>query len=244
MKNIVFVGDSYCAHSKYHTVPPESGKSYAPDQVCWPDVVADTVERNPVLFGYGGRSWWFSYRRLREWQKDKPNEWADTDTMVFCLTNANRPKITNGIYLKQHHEGQHLDTKHIWVEDEFDQWCYEKYTDEIAEWAKTRRVVVCFNFPEEWWIMDRLKSHAAVLDTPLINISRSEIGEARIGVHIPDHANHMNDHNNRALAQQISSKILDYQPGMFELNDSLYQLPYKNQEFVQWFYKRARVASI
>lgn len=239
MNNIIFLGDSFCAHSKHNDPHNLHTFEFHTMHVAWMDLVSEKLKRNHINFGYGGTSWWFGYRTLRAWIQSNPEEWSTTDHMVICLGQRALAKTMDLNIIQDHAEGKYSNQGGIWTEEEFDVWAYEKYIDEIIEWSKTRKIVVLYNFRHECWVMDRLKQYVPVCFTPLMYISCAEtaIPVGRIE-YLPEQFNHLNPHNNIALGKQIYQQLANYKPGVFQINKSMFD--FKAPEIVDSWIKDYR----
>lgn len=236
MSNIVFLGDSFCSHSANNDKNDlHPCQFYEENIVCWPDVVAKKFKKDQHNHGYGGTSWWYSYKQLRLQIIEDSDMWANTDHMVICLGNRSMPKIDNLELINKHQAGKFSDSATAWADESFNVWAYEKYVEEIIEWSKTRKIVVFYNFRHECWVVDKLKQHMPVCFTPLMILSHAETGDETGSIEYVQgiHANHLNSHNNQALARQIIHQFAFYKPGVFQINKDLYDL--KNSSLIdQW----------
>lgn len=237
MKNIVFFGDSYCGYIENvnNLSNPPDHRGFSPKgSECWPSIVANSLKRNIIHHGYCGTGWFFQYVNFMKWKKNNPDEWKNTDMMVFCFTNSNRIKSSNLEDINLFHEGKLDICSRCWTDNLFDRWSYEKIIDEAIKWFEGKKVVVFFNFFDEFWIKERLKNIISVCDTPLFAITRSEVGKQALKKHIPNHYNHFNSHNNKVLANIVIEKLTNYQIGSFSINEELFDIPYKEEGIDEW----------
>lgn len=234
MKNVVFFGDSFAGSSKH--IEYATPQQFCELQIrCWQDIVAQRIKRYPVIHGYGGVGWWYSYRKLRSWIDLNPKSWENTDTMVFTLGMRHLPYVTDQDAVRAHLDGKYKALGHnIWVEDEFDVWVYEKFIDELIEWSKTRKVVVFYNFRQECWLVNKLKDHVAICLLPLMYLTCAEADLALGRIeYVPNQANHFNDLNNLGLANEIHKQLIRNKPGMFMLDPANFDLK-RPDYFDQW----------
>ena len=232
MKNIVFFGDSFAAHGRgiWHTAQMSSDFSYI-------DMVADAMDCQPIYMGFGGVSWWFSYRQLMTWMRANPHQWKETQALVMCLTAGTRPKVSDieHVNRRAHDKSDHL----VFYDEDFDQWTYRKFLKEIKALAHNKKIIVLPCFQTEVWISKEFKHHFSACVSNLFVISRSEYDITHRDEifnclrNETGKANHLNAQNNRALANELINRLQNYTPGLWQLTASDYDM--KNHLFLhEW----------
>jgi hypothetical protein len=245
MKNIVFFGDSFACYGdnanagRQRKTDHRSPESYL-------DIVARECGATPIYMGFGGVSWWYSYARLKEWIEENPIDWRKTEALVMCLTNATRVKISDPYDFDRYHRSKHEQHAHIHaLRIDFEKWAYEKFVEEIKKMTVNKKVILLPCFNDEKWLSVTFRKDFATSALNLCTISYSEF---KAGVEInrredvvklvgdDKRANHLNQHNNRALAADLIDKLNNYRPGIFMLNQSAYD---RNNNFFQHEYDEA-----
>jgi hypothetical protein len=217
-KNIVFFGDSFASvtsnASGFAQRLPGRTISYI-------DQVAHAMDRNVVCLGFGGTSWWYSYVKLTAWINDNPEQWQNTEEIVMCLTDASRPKLdrdSDVVRLFGSKPRHHLAS----YNEQFERWAYSRFLDEIISYNKKTIMMPCFR--NELWISEQYRHKFSTCAISLIDISHSEFVEptqirttadlVRL-TEVDKRANHLNEHNNLALAKDIVNQLQNYRTGLW-----------------------------
>ena len=215
MKNIIFFGDSYASFVKN---PSGLFQQSSTNTISYIDLVANKMQRNAVCLGYGGVSWWYSYVKLKEWIEKNPQQWKNTEAMVMCLTNSARPKLDvdkEVTRLFNNGKSSYLSV----YNEQYERWCYSKFLDEVVSYDKKIIVLPCFG--TELWISEQYRDNFSTCALALIDISNGEFAQAKT---VKDafqltandqRTNHLNDHNNRALAKDIVNQLQNYKQGLW-----------------------------
>ena len=241
MKHILFFGDSFASAAKDATGFGQQSTSGL-TQVSYLDIVADQLGAKLLCMGHGGISWWFSYVRMKEYINKYPEVWSSVDYVVACLTNASRPKISNQEYAGKVDPGKPGQE----LQEDFDRWAYTKFLEEFSDLVKGKKVILLPCFQQEHWISIDYRHRFATSALDLCTISQSEIpvsggkypmNEILAKIGRDKRLNHLNDQNNRALAQDILEKFSNYKPGLFMPAESRY---FRANHHLEHFYQQAR----
>lgn len=236
---IAFVGDSFCAHvdrdrfRQFYIHKYDMGSRPQAQGDCWPGLVVDALDCNLAPYGFGGRSWWYSWQRFwRDW-KDRLDE---LEAVVFCHTDFMR--MNNAVYddlphvarwtqreieVSSIYQAVELWHRHL-VDEDFQRWCHQQFLRNLGNLMPDIKMVHFFSitFPSE--------ETMAVLPgvkfaTPLVVFSGAEdsIMPGR-GPQKDLRANHFNDNNNRILASAVIDVLNDYEPGIRDLDWKVFSL--------------------
>lgn len=255
---VAFVGDSFCAHVHpvhHDHLDPNPFRCRSGKKSSWPSLVIDGMaDRGLAHYGFGGRSWWYSWQRFwRDWR----DRLGKLDMVIFVHTSANR--INNSVDDNLPHVnllGGFGDTEKMqaWkyhtayiLDHEFQRWCQQQYFRHIREVMPDVPQMHFFAFdlptPETCEILPGMK-----FTTPLFLLSAAETG-IKNPKKIPDppfdeRCNHFNDHNNHAMADLVLTAALDYRPGAYPIphldfyqkkrNDFVQALDYYSQPTGHW----------
>jgi hypothetical protein len=222
-KYIAFVGDSFCAtYNRNNQQCVELNQSNLSDSA-YTGIVSDHYGCNVAPYGWGGKSWWFSWNRF--W-KDWEFRLDELEAIVFTHTDYNRinssdpdlPLMANysaGPDYLVHANQEYF--KYIHDRD-FNIWAQEQYFKLLKEKVDKIKTVhlLCFT--------DTInKSHllpGVVFITPLMHISIGEVRGSQkqiLRAMNDQRANHLNDYNNRILADTIIHALDNYTPGQYPL---------------------------
>jgi len=230
MAAIAFVGDSFCASYNYEFWKSRGCTTWQKgvETPTYLDIVARANCYTLHPFGFGGKSWWYSRCRFIEELERLPKSFfADQlETIVFCHTNPSR--INNA--WNRELSNTDSDTsfvvdyyKHIF-DGQFNEWAHQQWFKEIAEKWGHLKTIHFHCFPETVHLSRLLPG--MVYTTPLIWASVGELTgtDNEITQHlIHDNQfghrfNHLNAHNNNALAEFILGSIYNYSPGQYEID--------------------------
>ena len=225
MKNIIFIGDSFCsAMSPAHFA---EGGSLAGqgggDEWTHPTIVANAFTAKLKNYGFSGKSWWYSYSQFN---KDKSRVLTkDTVAIVFFHTdpsriNSTNPNWTNGLKF-MNEEYQHLYKE--WVaymyDAQFQPWAQKRYFSELKELYSDIKTIHFNCFSDTVSYCDLLPG--MVYWTPLYTISLSE---EHADYNNDTRYNHFSPKNNLVLAQLIVDSINNYKPGQYSIDTSTFDL--------------------
>lgn len=249
MKNIVFFGDSFAAHGADATGHAQVATRHT-GLVSYVDIVAEAQQVTPIYMGFAGSSWWYSYSRLQQWIADNRQQWHETQAIVMCLTDGSRPKISNTEDLLKFDSNDNIRRCHYQVQaltQQFDRWAYRYFLNETVRLFRNKKVIALPCFHDVTWISEEMRKYFATSAVSLCTIAHSEFAADAKTRNIDDivkqltrhgdtRANHLSQHNNRALAQDIIYQLNNYAPGVFMLNYAAYQ---RGNDFFQHEYDAA-----
>jgi hypothetical protein len=245
---IIFVGDSYCAwtdQSTYDFSGQPQHQYYKKDSPGHPAIVSAHYRDDLFCYGYGGKSWWYSRNKFQQALKQNPAMLDTARAVVFCHTDAWRINSTNQtlttFHLPQNYgrwdnqqnpwDVELADASQLWLKHlcdlEFQEWAQQQYFRELAQQYTNIKTIHFHCLSHSVESSDLLPG--MVYTTPLCTISGGEPGAKAI---INDskrrltdtRANHMNAHNNWALAQVIIGAIDNYSPGQHTIDLSGFDL--------------------
>ena len=234
---IAFIGDSYCnAYEWNHWVqlgrPKYQHGASRAEFPTHPSIVADYFNWQLLPLGFGGRSWWYTRQRLLDVVKTTaPLE--QMQALVFFHTGYSRINIA-------HEKTESTVTssdpavqsyyKHLY-DDDFNRWAQQQWFKEINTVYGHLKTIHfnCFSTSVDYCNL----LPGMVYTTPLVNISIGEITgtEAEIDLAISTketRKNHLNSHNNQALATVIIEAINNYEPGHYAIDTSRFEQPNTN----------------
>jgi hypothetical protein len=133
MKNIIFVGDSFCScmSSEHYK---ENGSQYE-QASAWktpthPSIVANAFDAELKNYGYAAKSWWYSYSKFN---KDKIRVLREyTIAIVFFHTNLSR---INSSDPKWSMSPKSMDEEYRYL---YKQWVTYMYDIDFNTWAQKR----------------------------------------------------------------------------------------------------------
>lgn len=216
MKNIIIVGDSFCAS--------ENG---------WPGMLSQRLGLTLINHGQGGQSWW----NVRNFLTNVNEEIiANTEVIVFVHTNAGRiPTNNTQLGIIDHSAEPKTEIEkavqlyHKYIhEPEFLNWAQQQWFLEINQKWGHKKNVHLHSFP---WSVDYGKSLLGLnILTNLCSISLNELGTDKFELFNDQRINHLNDYNNNELACQLSTLIQNYAQQNVELDTNAFDL-----KITQWF---------
>ena len=196
MKNIIVVGDSFCASADG-----------------WPNILAQRLNLTLINHGQGGQSWWNVRNFLNTIDEETL---TNTEVMVFVHTNAERILTSNSQIGFVDHSAEpkteidksiQLYYKYI-HEPEFLNWAQQQWFLEINQRWSHKKIVHLHSFP---WSLDYGKSLSGIkISTNLCSISLNELGADNLELFNDTRPNHLNNQNNNELAYQLSNLIQNY----------------------------------
>lgn len=244
---IIYVGDSFSASmAERDWKRTENRFQYhiTDKHKYHPSIVSNHFNLSLRNFSYGGKSWWYSRHKLYQEIKSDPSLLKKTFAMVFTHTNSGRvnnendnivPRMRdlpdNGDpYFMELKRTDELFIKHIYS-NAFQDWAQQQWFHEISREFGDIPTVHFHCFPYSLEFSDLLPGRK--FTTPLVHVQVGEMSgtdsdiEYRMG-HGDTRANHLNDHNNQALADTVIDALKNYQPGSSELDLSKFDVPNKN----------------
>ena len=216
MKNIIVVGDSFCA--------ADSG---------WPNILAQRLNLTLINHGQGGQPWWNVRNFLNTIDEETL---TNTEVMVFVHTNAGRIPTSNSQIGFVDHSAEpkteidksiQLYYKYI-HEPEFLNWAQQQWFLEINQRWSYKKIVHLHSFP---WSLDYGKSLSGIkISTNLCSISLNELGADNLELFNDTRPNHLNNQNNNELAYQLSNLIQNYIQQTVQLDTDAFDL-----KITRWF---------
>ena len=241
MKNIVFVGDSYCSawsgpsvirhwsrQQKFHNLDR--------NRCSWLDVSAAKLGLDLYSFGFSGASWYYSRVQLFRHMASNPGWIENVAVMIFCHTDCWRYNTSNvdiGVEMSmpdyqpafkdQYYEDNVRTAKayKTWLLDLMDAdyqfWAQEQWFHEIARTFQHVPQMHFFAFPHNVDIGKKILP-GIVFTTPLVHVS---LGEAtgtdeeitQKFMSTDQRSNHFSMQNNQALGDLVADSMQNYQPG-------------------------------
>lgn len=246
---VAFVGDSFCAHvdsdrfRRFYAWQHDMQSRPRAEGPCWSSLVVDALKCNLAPYGFGGRSWWYSWQKFwRDWE----HRLDELEAVIFChtdftrLNNAENDDIPHTFYFNSD-EGcmgpktvQGLEFWHSHLLDiDFQRWCQQQFFQHLASLMLPFKMLHFFsiNFPSE----KTLTTLPGIKFTlPLVLLSAAEDDSllkdwASTGRH-DLRANHFNDHNNKAMAWTVIDALEDYRPGVRALDINEFDI-YSHKNF-------------
>jgi hypothetical protein len=208
VKNIIIVGDSFCASPKG-----------------WPIDLANRLELHLISQGIGGASWWPTKQFIDSLHRD---DIANTEVIVFVHTNferiptdnldVGRVNFANFDLTKEIDVAVKLYFKHI-HNDTFLIWAGQQWFKEISVRFADKKVIHLHSFPYTLPYSDILAGTRVLQDLYSISVNEVDFktlfGDTRY--------NHLNTHNNHELANQLYEIIKDDVTGNATLDLSKFQ---------------------
>ena len=216
MKNIIVVGDSFCASADG-----------------WPNILAQRLNLTLINHGQGGQPWWNVRNFLNTIDEETL---TNTEVMVFVHTNAGRIPTSNSQIGFVDHSAEpkteidksiQLYYKYI-HEPEFLNWAQQQWFLEINQRWSYKKIVHLHSFP---WSLDYGKSLSGIkISTNLCSISLNELGADNLELFNDTRPNHLNNQNNNELAYQLSNLIQNYIQQTVQLDTDAFDL-----KITRWF---------
>jgi hypothetical protein len=247
-KNIIFVGDSFCATYKHVGVcfyfleglrsPHVQNQDRGIDEsrtlwtIAHPSQVAKHYGYNLYNFGFGGKSWWYSRCRMLNYLEENPGLIENTQAFVFFHTDEQRLNIGPRF---ESREIDYRQLQRLWktdlIDTDFQLWAQLKWFQEIKNYVGSIPSIHfhCFtSTPQYSHLLPGMN-----FTTPLVQLSIGELtgSESEIMASLSKNdirANHLNEHNNQALADVIINALDNYKPGTYSIDISKFDQPNKN----------------
>ena len=223
-KYIGFVGDSYCSVYNEELCPEKIGQRGEYPGVTYTSLVARHFDYQMAPYGFGGRSWWWSWYNFS--RRYRINQF---EAVIFCHTNCDRinsstheelPHMCNSNWPnlnKDMNLASEYYFKYI-IDSRFDSWAHQQYFKMLKEKCSDIKTIHFHSFPDSIKYSNLLPG--MVYNTPLIYISVGEIdgtAEQIQNSYSDNRANHLNEYNNRVLADVIINALDNYTPGHYKL---------------------------
>lgn len=239
-KYIAFIGDSFCAaidKSKNQAFFEPKSTHFIPfrhsvNTPTWPSLVADAMSLNIAPYGFGGRSWWYSWTKFWDEWKDRL---SDLEAVVFvhshwCRINHSQsddlPLSPGFESLFSNFPSEKIQAAkffHAYVADrDFQRWSQRQFFHYIARALPNIKTVHLFAFcrptQETLGCLPGTK-----FITPLALLSTLENDCKIKGSSLPripgtdERPNHFNDHNNTVLARHVIKALKKKSQGSYEL---------------------------
>ena len=223
-KHIAFVGDSFCATYNMNTALVDINQGQT-DSPAYPNIVANHFQCTVSPYGFGGKSWWYSWSKFwREWE----HKLDQLEAIVFTHTSNDRinsavsdefPLMSNWSFGAPRGLAQVNEDYFKYIHDHhFSMWAQEQYFKMLKEKFDNIKTVHlhCFQFSTQ-------NSHllpGVVFNTPLMHVSIGEVrgSEKKIIKAMSDgRPNHLSPHNNQALADVIIQALTNYKPSQCQI---------------------------
>ena len=223
MHNIVFVGDSYCATYDLNQWKSRGYPAYqhGAHSDLHTSLVADHFNCALHPHGYGGKSWWYSRQKYRGYYVDG-HKVTDTRAVIFFHTSAGRIHNAWNEKLTNSYENSSLKQYYLELHDQsYYDWAYQQWFREIARDHTQVKTIHFHCYPDTINWSDLLPG--MIYTTPLIQISIGELQGTDDAIlkkcsYDETRFNHLNAHNNRALANLIIHSIENYLPGQYKID--------------------------
>lgn len=241
-ERILIIGDSYGAagrsvnffmpaprmsvlHSDINTPGPH---------ICWPDLLQDHYGCEMTICSYAGKSWWFSYQMFERWKSLNPEQWQETDLVIFLHTHWARFNSSNRL-ISGHSPmgpslgmiGEESEAERLWeslkyyeldlYDNEFHRWCQNRFFAMLPEIFAGKKLInfACF----EEVSRDTDYSKISIGTTVMLDLNTVSFGELDARpVRINDRRIcHLSTENHYVLVQHLINLIDDYRQGPVNL---------------------------
>ena len=233
-KKIAFIGDSFCNNygladwQKFSKMlpSPQNGTN----DPTYTDLVVKHFNADILPYGFGGKSWWYSRNKFEKFWGRRFDQVNDTindevEAIVFCHTDSGRINNSwNDNFNSENSETENDSIcesffKHVY-DPEFNEWAQEQWFREIARRYSHIKTVHFHCFSGTLRLSHLLPG--VVFTTPLITISLGELTGTKKEILYQatvneTRFNHLNNHNNQALAKVIIDTIENYSPGQYDI---------------------------
>ena len=227
MKNIVIIGDSFAACSSNIDIKAWRGWGdlrYAATHPVWPDIVADHYNYSLKLFGFIGKSWWFSYWQFEKWRQENPTEWKKTDLVIvvhtdFSRLNSSHSDVPNMLVTARSSPvkvRQALEQFYIHLHDTpFSKWAQQQFFKMLVKLCKNKKII---NIPVKDYLLDepayRKCKAGVVVMKDLYTISLEEWVNPKHHLGVEDfRICHFSPQNHVVLANELINIVDNYKPG-------------------------------
>jgi hypothetical protein len=226
MKNIIFIGDSFCSsmsQEHYEENGSRGGQGWAWKTETHPSIVANAFNAELKNYGFAAKSWWYSYSQFNEEKIKVLREY--TVAIVFFHTNPIRINSSNPKWsigeTNMCEPYRYLSKEWVtyMLDEEFQKWAQQRYFSELKELYNDIKTIHFNCFSDSAAYCNLLPG--MVFQTPLYTISLSE---ETANFDDDKRKNHFNPANNIALAQLIIDSINNYAPGKYDIDTSKFDL--------------------
>lgn len=204
MKNIIIVGDSFCAC--------DAG---------WPGTLSKMLNLELINYGCSGEHWW----GVTNFLNNLPQETLDNcEVIIFAHTEARRIPNTSNKKLNKVHPPETEQELKLAIElyfkymheDEFLDWVQIQWFKEVSNNWQHIKLINLHSFPTSLSQRHHLKGVNILPD--LLSISLTESGIDHNTMMFDMRLNHLNVNNNLIMANQLYDIILNYYPGDIKLD--------------------------
>lgn len=195
MKNIVIVGDSFCAAD-----------------LGWPTILAESLKLNLICHGFAGMHWWPAASVLNDLHKDTV---ANTSVLIVCHTYADRiPNADSAFSTVDRYSDSakteielatNLYYKYI-ADSKFLAWAQQQWVNEIDTVWVHAKVIHLHCFP---W-STHLDTINMSVTPSLAALSLNESGATEFYLANDPRLNHFSTRNNTVLANELVNLIENY----------------------------------
>lgn len=234
----VFVGDSFCNAYNYNDwVHYQKPFTVGSQRTPWPDLVKTARKTKIAPYGFGGKSWWFSWSSFWYNFHEHMNE---VDSIIFCHTESGRinsniesnQDLPNNFWVQNcSSEIKNLYKSHLqyFHDQNFNDWAQQRFFEFLRQHFSHIKTVHlhCFRQSVAW---SKLLP-GVVFNTPLQVIALGgvpgtmEQAVSRITASKNSLDNHLTDANNKTLANVIVRALDNYSPGIYSLDLDEFEIP-------------------
>lgn len=217
-----FIGDSFCQAYHHHSD--------------WPHIVNRARKTEIAPYGFGGKSWWFSWSNFVYYYADKLDQ---VDAMVFCHTESNRintntpdnARLPNNFWVEHlSSEVQQAYKSYVtyFHDQQFNDWAQQRFFEHLAQNYSQIKMVHLHCFPHSVSWSNLLPG--AVFSTPLQLLAIGGVSQTTLD-RDPNYLNgdalrnHLTVENNQALAHTVIQALDNYSPGIREVDFTDFNLP-------------------
>ena len=238
MTNMVIIGDSFASWGSELSLfkdwkgPPDIIYSTLPgNSPAWTQLVADHYNSDLKLFGYVGKSWWFSYSQFEKWKHCFPIIWENTDVVIMIHTwhlrfNSSEVPVPGNIHdpasdnitdaLKQYQ---------VYLQDEdFDEWAQDQFFKSLPVVFNNKKLI---NMPVMPITAERknyteIAAGTTICDS-LYNISLEEYKNNAKKFDLVDiRMCHLSPQNHVVLANELINIVDNYNPGPVSFRPNMF----------------------
>lgn len=235
LKRILVIGDSYASAGRNQNLFSKSTSQtfWSTNEPVWTNLLQDHYECGMTIFGYGGQSWWFSYQMFEDWKELSPDQWKETDTVIFLHTHwlrfNSRNRLVPGNLSRvdcDPSEEKELETnidalkkyETFLMDKKFHMWCQNRFFSTLSDVFQEKKIINLSCFPQIIKHTDFLKISAGTVVTPdLGTISFGEFIRRPNGPFYDDRMAHLSLENHKILADHLIRFVDDYQLGIREI---------------------------
>ena len=210
MKNIIIVGDSFCAC--------DAG---------WPGILPKMLNLELINYGRGGQHWW----GVADFLSKLSQETLDNcEVIIFAHTEDQRiPNCTNKTlsrdepdYKNELQLAMDLYFKYI-HEDNFLTWAQIQWYKEVSEKWRHIKLINLHGFPSSLAKKQYLDGVNVFPNLLSLSLNEGDYNPYSDAMMTDSRLNHFNEKNNIAMAEQLYDIIQNYQPGDVYLDISKFE---------------------